>query len=52
MTLELELLVWSTVLASIQMLVALAAAIAQVGFLPLIGNRDNLPALAGWAGRA
>ena len=52
MTLELQLLVWSTVLASMQMLVALLAAIAQVGLLPLVGNRENLPALGGWAGRA
>jgi uncharacterized MAPEG superfamily protein len=50
--LELKLLVWSTVLALAQMLIALLTAIAQVGFLPLIGNRQNLPALEGWAGRA
>ncbi len=52
MTPELRLLAWSAALAVVQMLVALAAAIAQVGFKPLIGNRDNLPALAGLAGRA
>ena len=52
MTLELKLLVWSTVLALIQMLIALLAAIAQVGFLRLVGNRENLPAFDGWAGRA
>jgi uncharacterized MAPEG superfamily protein len=52
MTLELKLLVWSTTLALIQMVVALSAAIAQVGLLPLVGNRENLPAFEGWAGRA
>ena len=52
MTLELKLLIWSTALALIQMLVALLAAIAQVGFLPLVGNRENLPGFEGWAGRA
>ncbi len=52
MTLELKLLVWSTALALIQMLVAVLAAIAQVGVLPLVGNRENLPAFEGWAGRA
>ena len=52
MTLELKLLVWSTALALIQMLVALSAAIVQVGLLPLVGNRENLPAFEGWAGRA
>jgi uncharacterized MAPEG superfamily protein len=24
----------------------------QVGLLPLVGNRENLPAFEGWAGRA
>jgi len=52
MTLELKLLVWSTVLALIQMLVALLGAIAQVGLMALVGNRENLPAVDGWAGRA
>ena len=52
MTLELKLLVWSTALALVQMLIALFTAIAQVGLLPLIGNREHLPALEGWAGRA
>jgi uncharacterized MAPEG superfamily protein len=52
MTLELKLLVWSTVLALIQMLVALLAAIAHVGLMALVGNRENLPAFGGWAGRA
>src|SRR5260370_16326551 len=52
MTLELKLLVWSTALALIQMLIAVLAAIAQVGLLPLVGNRENLPAFEGWAGRA
>ena len=52
MTIELKLLVWSAALALIQMLVALVAAITQVGLLPLFGNREKLPALEGWAGRA
>src|SRR5215469_10151617 len=52
MTLELRLLVWSMALALAQMIVALVAAITQVGFLPLVGNRENLPAIEGWAGRA
>ena len=52
MPLELKLLVWSAALALIQMLVALLAAITQVGLLPLVGNRENLPAFEGWAGRA
>ena len=52
MTLELKLLVWSTVLALIQMLIALLGAIAQVGLMALVGNRNNLPAIDGWPGRA
>jgi uncharacterized MAPEG superfamily protein len=51
-TIELKLLVWSTALALIQMILAVSAAIAQVGLFPLVGNRENLPALEGWAGRA
>ncbi len=52
MTIELKLLVWSTALAMIQMLIALLAAMAQVGLGPLVGNRENLPAFEGWADRA
>jgi len=52
MSLELKMLAWSAALALVQMIVALAAAIAQVGLLPLVGNREKLPALEGWAGRA
>ena len=52
MTIELKLLVWSTALALIQMLIAVVAAMAQVGLIPFVGNRENLPAFEGWAGRA
>ncbi|HUO92819.1 MAG TPA: MAPEG family protein [Rhizomicrobium sp.] len=52
MTLELKMLVWSAALALAQMLVALLAAITQVGVLRLVGNRENLPAFEGWADRA
>lgn len=52
MTLELKLLVWSAALALVQMVVAVVAAIAQVGLLPLVGNRENLPAIEAWPGRA
>jgi uncharacterized MAPEG superfamily protein len=52
MTLEVKLLVWSSALALIQMLLALLTAILQVGVFPLVGNRENLPAFEGWAGRA
>ncbi len=52
MSVELRLLVWSAALALVQMVIAVGAAITQVGFLRLIGNREDLPALTGWADRA
>jgi uncharacterized MAPEG superfamily protein len=52
MTIELKMLVWSSALALAQMLVALLAAIRQVGLVPLAGNRENLPPLEGLAARA
>jgi uncharacterized MAPEG superfamily protein len=52
MTIELKMLVWSAALAIAQMLITLLAAIGQVGFVPLMGNRENIPRLDGWAGRA
>jgi uncharacterized MAPEG superfamily protein len=52
MRVELRLLVWSAALAIVQMVIAVGAAITQVGFLRLIGNRANLPGLTGWADRA
>ena len=52
MSVELRLLIWSAALALVQMLIAVGAAITQVGFLRLIGNRADLPSLNGWADRA
>jgi uncharacterized MAPEG superfamily protein len=52
MTVELKLLVWSTALALIQMLVALLAVMTQIGPVSVVGNRENLSAFEGWAGRA
>lgn len=52
MPIELQLLVWSAVLALIQMLVAVAGAQAQVSLPVLAGNRDDMPPLTGWAMRA
>ena len=49
---ELMWLVWAVALAVVQMLVAVTGAFLQVGLPMLVGNRDNMPALAGWAGRA
>jgi uncharacterized MAPEG superfamily protein len=52
MKLELALLAWSVALALAQMLIAVSAATLQVGLPMLAGNRDNMPPLTGWAGRA
>lgn len=52
MPVELQLLVWSAILALIQMLVAVAGAQSQVSLPVLAGNRDTMPPLTGWALRA
>lgn len=52
MTLELKLLVWSTGLTVVQVLIAVVGATLQVGTPALAGNREGLPPIEGWAGRA
>jgi uncharacterized MAPEG superfamily protein len=52
MSLELKLLVWSVALAFAQCLVAVTGALLQVGLPLLAGNRENMPAITGWGGRA
>ena len=52
MTPDLQLLVWSAALALVQMLIAVLGATGQVGLTPLAGNREGLPEITGWAGRA
>lgn len=52
MSVELSLLVWSVVLTLVQMLVAGMGANTQVGLTALAGNREDLPPVTGWAGRA
>jgi uncharacterized MAPEG superfamily protein len=49
---DLQMLVWSALLAIVQMLIAVLAAIGQVGLPVLAGNRDNVPAITGWGARA
>ena len=49
---ELNLLVWATALTVVQVLVAVSAAFTQVGLMKLVGNREDMPRLVGWAGRA
>ena len=52
MTPDLNMLVWAAALALVQMFVAVAGAQLQVGLPMLAGNRESLPELTGWAGRA
>jgi len=52
MSAELSLLVWSVLLMFVQMLVAAQGATMQVGLPKLAGNREDVPAATGWAGRA
>jgi uncharacterized MAPEG superfamily protein len=52
MTPDLHMLLWSVALTVVQMLIAAAGANFQVGLPALAGNRDDLPAITGWAGRA
>lgn len=49
---ELTLLGCATVLALVQALVAVQGAMMQVGLPALAGNREGLPEIKGWAGRA
>ncbi|HEY6047487.1 MAG TPA: MAPEG family protein [Sphingomicrobium sp.] len=52
MPIELKLLVYSAILALVQMVVAAVFAQTQVGLPALAGNRENMPELTGPAGRA
>ena len=52
MTPDLQMLVWSAALALVQMLIAVLGAQGQVGLPMLAGNRDDVPRITGWAGRA
>lgn len=49
---ELTLLAWSVVLAIVHMLITVQALVSSKGLMTAFGNRENLPELPGWAGRA
>ena len=49
---ELMLLLWAVALTVVQMLIAVSGATLQVGLPKLASNRDNMPVLTGWVGRA
>jgi uncharacterized MAPEG superfamily protein len=49
---DLTFLVWAAALTLAQALIAVLGAQTQVGLAALAGNRENLPAITGWADRA
>jgi uncharacterized MAPEG superfamily protein len=49
---ELMLLVWAVLLTLVQAIVAVQGAFMQVGLPMLAGNREGLPEIKGWGGRA
>ena len=52
MSIELKLLVWAVLLTLAQCIIAALGATLQVGLPRLAGNRERMPELEGWAGRA
>ncbi|HJY86691.1 MAG TPA: MAPEG family protein [Candidatus Acidoferrales bacterium] len=52
MTPELWYLIWSAALTFILAVVAVSGATLQVGLPALAGNREGLPEMSGWSGRA
>ncbi len=49
---ELMLLVWAALLTFVQAVVAAQGAFSQVGLFTLAGNREGMPEIKGWGGRA
>src|ERR1700749_755081 len=49
---DLTYLLYSIILCFVQVLIAAAGANSQVGLPTLAGNREDLPVIKGWAGRA
>jgi len=49
---ELLLLLWAVLLTLVQAVVAVQGALMQVGLPMLAGNREGMPEIKGWGGRA
>lgn len=49
---DLKYLVWSAALTVLQAVIAVLGCIGAVGLPKIAGNREDLPAFEGWAGRA
>ena len=51
-SMELTMLMWASILYVVQILIAALAADIQNGLAWGLGNREDIPAVAGWGGRA
>lgn len=52
MTLELSLLLWSTALTLVLAIISVLGAMPEVGLKTLVENREAMPEISGWGGRA
>jgi len=52
LSMELSMLMWATILYVVQIMVAALAADIQNGVAWGLGNRDEIPVVPGWGGRA
>jgi len=52
MTPEIIFLLWSAALTLLLAVVAVSACVLEVGLPRIVGNRENMPELPGWTGRA
>jgi uncharacterized MAPEG superfamily protein len=53
MSVELTYLLWSALLAIVQLLIASAGTLGQIGLTSAVGNREDMPqSFPGWVGRA
>ena len=52
MTPELVYLLWSVALTAVLVVIAVLGATQQLGLPKLAGNREHMPEVTGWAGRA
>jgi uncharacterized MAPEG superfamily protein len=52
MPIEVKYLLWAAALTAVQVAIAALGTVTQAGLVTGVGNRDDMPVLTGWAGRA
>ncbi len=52
MPMEIKFLLWSVALTFLQVVIAATGSVLMAGLPTAAGNRDDMPVLTGWAGRA